>query len=119
VSIQEALRVLAEQLPAGTPIPVPASVLLDLIDGRQGDQDSSAPSRDLTVDEVAKHFGRSGGTVRSWLDQERFPGAYKLRGRAWRIPPAALRHFVETEKSPRQPAAPGKIVPLDSWRRTR
>ena len=44
----------------------------------------------LTVEEAAKQFKRSPSTIRSWCRDGRLPGAYLLRNREWRIPPAAM-----------------------------
>jgi excisionase family DNA binding protein len=48
---------------------------------------------DLTVEEVAAALHRKPSTVRSWCAARRIEGAYRLRGREWRIPLAALRTF--------------------------
>ncbi len=44
----------------------------------------------LTVEEAAEQFHRSPSTVRAWCRDGRLPGAYLLRNREWRIPPAAM-----------------------------
>ena len=44
----------------------------------------------MTVDEAAERIGRSPSTVRAWCRDGSLPGAYRLRGREWRVPPAAL-----------------------------
>ena len=44
----------------------------------------------LTVEEAADQFHRSTSTVRAWCRDGRLPGAYLLRNREWRIPPAAM-----------------------------
>ena len=59
--------------------------------GETPGRDAHAPVPvDLTVAEVATRFGRRSSTVRLWVERGAFPGAYRFRGREWRIPPAAL-----------------------------
>src|SRR5690554_3806934 len=41
---------------------------------------------DLTVQEVADAFGRGVSTIRTWVGEGRFPSAYRVHGREWRIP---------------------------------
>lgn len=36
--------------------------------------------------------------MRAWLEAGRFPGAYKLRGRDWRVPPDAVEAFKARER---------------------
>jgi len=55
------------------------------------------PGRDLTIAEVAQRVGRSSSTVRAWCAAGRLRG-YKLRGRDYRIPPAALQEFLARER---------------------
>jgi excisionase family DNA binding protein len=59
-----------------------------------GDEGEEAPGvgRDLTVEEVAALVGRSPSTVRVWLETERLRG-YRLGGRSWRVPAAAVTEF--------------------------
>ena len=120
MSARDALRSYAEILPAGTVVPVPRELLLEILAGEVPETAPASPARDLTVDEVAAHFHRSPGTVRTWLEAGRFEGAYKLRGRSWRVPPAAITAFVERERRPEPSTtrARGAVVALDAWRRT-
>lgn len=46
---------------------------------------------DLTVAEAGSILGRAPSTIRTWAGQGRLVGAYRLAGREWRIPRAALR----------------------------
>jgi excisionase family DNA binding protein len=73
---------------------------------------------DLTVEQVAEKLNRSPSTIRGWLAADRLPGAYRLRGREWRIPLATLQAFLKREAGgadvePR--LAAGKIR-LGAWR---
>lgn len=77
---------------------------------------------DLTVAEVAAHFGRGASTVRTWLLRGDLPGAYRLNGRDWRIPRTAIatmqreqakRHREKKTLTPRSTGA----TDLSTWRR--
>jgi excisionase family DNA binding protein len=52
---------------------------------------------DLTVQEVGEELGRAASTIRTWAAAGRLPGAYRLRGREWRVPPEALRSLRDSE----------------------
>lgn len=67
---------------------------------------------DLTVREAADELDRSPSTVRGWCGDGKLEGAYRFRGREWRIPPAALRAFVDAEREP----APREEADLSGWR---
>lgn len=54
---------------------------------------------DLTVEDVADELGRRPATVRGWCRSGRIQGAYRLRGREWRIPRSSLRQFFQNEAS--------------------
>ena len=117
------LRALAESLPPGTAIPVPRETLLALLAGTATGEvlSSDTPPADLTVPGVAARFGRHPSTVRAWLERGKLPGAYRLRGREWRIPPAALAAFEAAERAQwaerTQPSAtPSARADLGAWR---
>ena len=63
---------------------------------------------DLTCPEIAARLGRKASTIRSWCAEGRFPGAYRLHNREWRVPPAGLKAFQE--------AARGGAADLSAWR---
>lgn len=67
---------------------------------------------DLTVAEVAAELDRSPSTVRGWCGDGKIDGAYRFRGREWRIPRSALRTFVEGERAGRETPAD-----LSDWRK--
>lgn len=48
---------------------------------------------DLTCEGVGGLLGRDASVIREWCREARFPGAYKLRGKEWRIPRQALNDF--------------------------
>jgi hypothetical protein len=88
------LRAVAEALPAGTPVPVPREILLELLASRAGSvQPSAMPPADLTVADLCARFSRKPSAVRAWLERGDFEGAYKLKGRDWRVPAAAADRF--------------------------
>jgi excisionase family DNA binding protein len=104
-----ALRRLAEAMAPGAAVSVPREWLLELL--------SDTPEGpDYTVAEVAELFGRSESTVRTWCEERRFEGAYKLSGKSWRIPRAAVPAFRAAEgQRSREPSEP---VSLGAWRAT-
>jgi hypothetical protein len=111
----EGLRALAEALPPGTPVPVPATILRELqrcSDG--GIRPQPIAPADLTVPEVAERFRRHPATVRGWRERGLLPGAYHLRRRDWRVPPAAIAAFESQQRAEPTAAAPQH---LDDWRK--
>jgi len=105
-ALLDRLRKLAEAVPAGGAVIVPR----DWLDAELQALTSWLPAgNDLTVAQVAELFNRPESTIRDWLDSGRLTGAYK-RGRAWRVPRAAL----ERQRPGRKPAdVPAR---LDAWR---
>ena len=109
----ERLRQVAELLPAGTSVTVTREALLEALAGPGAPaQPSAEPPGDLTVAELAERFRRSASTVRGWCERGRFEGAYKLNGRDWRVPPAAIETFRERERGPHRPGG----ADLGAWR---
>jgi hypothetical protein len=111
VTRDQLLRALAA-LPATATLALPVAELREAL-GDEGPVE-------LDVDAVARAFGRSASTVRGWCEHGLLPGAYRLRGRAWRIPPAALAAFREAETRGVALAAPRRSAPsnLAAWRDT-
>src|SRR4051812_42516508 len=83
---------LAKALPAGTPVPVPQGVLIELLEESDYQMHPAGEAADPTVETIAARYGRAASTVRGWCEAGRFPGAYKL-GREWRIPAAGVSAF--------------------------
>jgi hypothetical protein len=92
----------------------PRPHLRALLDATQGDQVACprlwleallaeparpARARDLTVDDLCQRFDRKPSAVRAWLEAGRLPGAYKLNGREWRVPPAVLEAFEVAQRA--------------------
>lgn len=79
-----------------------------------------AGGMDPTIAQVATECGRSPSTVRNWLSQGLLPGAYRLRGREWRIPRATLAAFLEGEaREERSTVHRARGPQLSDWRRVR
>ncbi len=106
------LRQALELLPGGASITLPREALLEVLGGPVG-VPSATPPGDLTVPEVADRFRRSPSTIRSWLETGRFPEAYKLNSRDWRVPLAAVEEFENQQRGKRSPTE----VDLSGWRK--
>ena len=107
------LRDLLAPLPPDTM--VRAGWVLEHLEAGQG-----SDLQDLTLEDVAERVGRAVSTVRGWCNSGRMAGAYRLRGREWRIPQDALRRFLEAERN--QEGQPPTVrsrgsVNLSSWRK--
>jgi hypothetical protein len=97
------LRALAAALPADTPVPVPAGVLLELLSpiGEQPASTNGAGLPDeslLTVQEVAGRFG----VTPDWLYRHwKAVGGVKLGRKVLRFPASALpRYLAARRKTP-------------------
>ncbi len=111
------LRRLAEDLPDGATVSLPATFVRAL-----ADQLGAVPVADLTVTEVAEQLGRKPSTIRGWIAAGQIR-TYRL-GREHRIPPQTLEEFLERRRSsspsPKQSHATGeRRVRIDAWRRVR
>lgn len=103
-----------EALPAGAQLTLPVSELREALGHEAGPVD-------LDVAAVARQFSRSPSAVRAWCESGLLPGAYRLRGRGWRIPPAAVVAFkaAQAEQPTLRVAHPrtrGKKANLAAWR---
>jgi excisionase family DNA binding protein len=111
--VTDRLRELAERLPPGGSLTLTRDALLDLAAAKSGDRSDHANAPpELTVPELAGRFHRSPSTIRDWCEQGRFEGAFKLNGRDWRIPQAAVDAFLARQG--RQPRT--SPVNLSAWR---
>ncbi len=113
--LAEAFHAVAEALPPGTPVAVPAGVLLRLLEGHQASEDGPG-AVDLTVADLAERYGRRPSTVRMWLERGDFPQAYRFQNREWRVPSGAVAEFDRARRGPPRPTK-GRAVDLGSWRR--
>ncbi len=115
VRLAKRLRELAEHLPAGGSLTITRDALLGLAAAESCGSEHAVAPPDLTVAELGGRFHRSPSTIRDWCEHGRFEGAYKLNGRDWRIPQAAVDSFLARQR--RQPQEP--LVRLSAWRATR
>lgn len=89
---------------------VPARWVLEQLDGAP----APAPEpRDLTIEDVAAQFGRRPSTIRGWCERGLLRG-YRLNGKAWRFPAAAVDEFRAAQQAPRRSRS---SADLGSWRR--
>lgn len=114
-SVADRLRELAERLPPGASLTLTRGGLLELAAVDGGKVEQAAPQADFTVRELAVRFHRSPSTIRDWCEHRRFEGAYKLNGRDWRIPQAAIEGFLAVPR--RRPPEP--VSKLSGWRGVR
>lgn len=121
------LRALAEALPPGASVNIPAEWLLEELEKGVVEDDPRDDTQitDITVEQLAGELDRSPSTVRGWLSSGAFPGAYRLQGREWRIPRAEVEAFLNRQR-PQKPVTirqvPGRQRPpadLGAWRKTR
>jgi len=102
----EQLRTAAAALPPGTLVTLSREALLDVLGGGGGDRvaggEGSPPvAVDLTVTDLAQRFRRHPSTIRQWLESGRLEG-YKLFGREWRVPLAAVAAFQDQQRHGRE-----------------
>ena len=121
----EQLRTAAAALPPGTLVTLPREALLDVLGGRGGDGaaatggDGSPPvAVDLTVTDLAQRFRRHPSTIRQWLESGRLEG-YKLFGREWRVPRAAVGAFQDQQRHGRKRgSSPARgALSIADWRK--
>lgn len=110
-------RTIASQAPGGL---IPRDWVLDQIRDVTG-ADVGDELADLSVEEAGQLLARSPSTVREYCRAELLKGAYRQRGREWRVPRGAIRAFQraeaaeqETPKTPRRRS--NQPVDLGSWR---
>jgi len=84
----------------------------------QSDAQSQTVTADLSVEAIASLEGKALTTVRTWLNQGDFPGAYKLNRKEWRVPPSSYDEWKENQRRGRTRAtkASRSEVNLGSWR---
>src|SRR3989442_2660617 len=104
------LRELVARMPPGSSVTLSRDALLEAV----GAPDAPGMPADLNVAELGARLRRSHSTVRGWCEKGRFAGAFKLEGRDWRIPPAAVESFLEAQRRGR-----GDHPELGDWRKAR
>lgn len=120
MSLRRRLREMVAGLPEGASVTLPVGEIRELLD-EEPESERENRLADLTIEEIAEEFDRSESAVRAWCQQGRIPGAYKLRGREWRIPVDGVRAFQEAEANgggapARATAGPNGDDDLGSWR---
>ena len=116
MTIEERLRQLAAALPTkDSAVTLTREDLVALLDTEP--LGIEIRTRDMSVEEVGEEVGRAPSTIRGWLIAGELRG-YKLNGKSWRVPRAALREYLEaqTTRSPDPPKIPAGIA---SWRTVR
>ena len=92
---------------------MPVDWVLELLtDGQDSPARPGTPAVDLNVADLAFLFKKKPSTVRAWIERGDFPGAYKLNGKEWRVPAAAVEAFQRAQQ--REAADPGDD--LSAWR---
>lgn len=119
---RDALRALVDASPPDAVLSVPARWLSALLsDAMPPSRPAEALSLDLTVNDLAERMNRKPSTVRTWCERGELPGAYRNRGREWRIPPSAVeamqREQAKQQRAPRsRPTARRGVTDLGAWR---
>ena len=109
----EALRTALMAMPPGTL--VPRDWVLEKL-GAGGDSPILATAIDLTIPALAELFGKRPSTVRAWVERGDFAGAYKLHGKEWRVPLAALEAFQDSQRRHTRTNRGGKAARVGAWR---
>lgn len=113
-------REYVQGLPVGTPVPMARETLLALLGPASVESLADVEPAPLTAAQLAGRYGRKPCTARLWLEQGLLPGAYKLRGREWRIPVSALIAFEQRGGAGAPPADTGAdagSADLSAWRK--
>src|SRR5712671_1260064 len=118
----DSLRAALAAMPPGTLVPRDWVLerLSEDVPGLPTVETPAPPARvDLTIGDLAQLFGKQPSTVRGWVERGDFPGAYKLHGKEWRVPPSALDAFQQAQRArSANPQAEAK-ADLSAWRAAR
>ena len=93
MKLSDRLRRMIDGVPEGGSVTLPVEAVKGWLSETGGGLD-----HDLTVEEVAKFFDRSPGTIRTWIRARRLE-AYHFRGNEYRITHAALEEFQDQERN--------------------
>lgn len=120
MTLADRLRRIVDGLPPGSAVSLPVDTLREWLDEEPGESHKPGqdePLVDLTVQEVARLLDRSPSTVRWWCNEGTLSGAYKLRGREWRVPRQALRDLRDEQANGNgRPRLAKRHAPLDAYK---
>lgn len=119
MTLAEHLRAMVATMPSGASVSLPVDWLRAQLEEEESSRDTTLAPSDLTLAEIAKRVHRAPSTVRGWLNGGMVPGAYRLRGRDWRVPPSALQAFLRQQAAPKAEPVPrrrDRAPDLGSWR---
>ena len=89
------LRACLATMPPGTLIPADwVCAQLGAVEGEA--ENTKAP--DFTAAELATRWGRGSSTVRTMCERGELAGAYRFRGREWRVPRATVLTYEAAER---------------------
>lgn len=119
--IAERLVAELQALPPGSLVPRDWILgrLAEQVPARDAPLPATAPTVDRTVHDLAILFGKRPSTVRAWIEQGDFPGSYKLHGKEWRVPPAALDAFQRAQRTRSATTSAVANTDLAAWRHPR
>lgn len=119
--LSERIAAIVDALPEDGSVNLPVSSLKEWLAEETGEARRSTmePLGDLTIEQVAAKVRRADSTIRGWLNGGLLPGAYKLRGRDWRVPAAVLSRFLQAQAGDLEHPARGRRTPVEmgAWRR--
>ena len=110
------LLTLYHSMPPGSAINLPRDDIAKLLEELTPPDDEALEVSDLTLFDVADRVGRAPSTVRGWCSRGLLTGAYRLNGRDWRVPPAALDAFLEAQGTHQAPPGSLGATDLSAWR---
>jgi len=116
VTGRDHLRALVAAAPANALLTVPAQWLREALGDAQ-EAPTPPEASDLTLQAFGLRFGRSASTVRLWCEERRIPGAWKLNGKAWRIPASSVELFRRQQGAPASNPVRPSGGDLSDWRR--
>ena len=93
MKLSDRLTRMIDGMPDGASITLPVEVVKGWLT-----ENGSGLDHDLTVEEVAKFFGRTPATIRAWIRAGRLE-AYLFRGNEYRITHTALEGFQDQERN--------------------
>ena len=98
---------------------IPRDWLLSQLEGVEAESPSTTLA-DMSSEEAAEILHRAPSTVRDYCRRRLLPGAYRQRGREWRVPRSAVLAFQRAEAKPKAPVrVSGRRAEepdLGSWR---